>query len=131
MFNTHGTDDNNLQPVCDRTDSYVSFTPLAPDATSTARIGNALLSIATYAGGNWSSLLLLFVPFGVLAPVLGWGDSAVFVLNCIAVIPLADVLCRATDDVANFMGETLGALLNITMGNATELVILYVLSIET
>jgi Ca2+:H+ antiporter len=39
---------------------------------------------------------------------------------------LADVLCRATDDASSFLGETTGALLNITMGNATELAILYV-----
>ncbi|KAF1964996.1 Ca2+ transporter [Bimuria novae-zelandiae CBS 107.79] len=57
----------------------------------------------------------------------GYGDSAVFVLNCFAVIPLADVLCRATDDAASFLGETAGALLNVTMGNTTELAIFHAL----
>jgi Ca2+:H+ antiporter len=96
------------------------------DDTGASRFGNAFIFATNYTAKNWGRLMLVFVPFGVLAPILGWGDTAVFVLNCLAVIPLADVLCRATDDVAGFMGETLGALLNITMGNATELVILYV-----
>jgi Ca2+:H+ antiporter len=62
---------------------------------------------------NWNKLLLVFVPMGI-----------VFVLNCFAIVPLADVLCRATDDASRFLGDTTGALLNVTMGNTTELAIL-------
>lgn len=72
---------------------------------------------------NWSNILLAFVPIGIVAPHIGCNDSVVFILNCIAVVPLADVLCRATDEVSTYMGETAGALLNVTMGNATEVVI--------
>lgn len=67
--------------------------------------------------------MLVFVPVGIIAANTGCNDSVVFMLNCLAIIPLADVLCRATDDIAVFLGETTGALVNITMGNATELVI--------
>jgi len=66
------------------------------------------------------------VPFGVIAPRVGVSDFWGFVLNSLAIIALADVLCRATDNVASYLGETAGALLNVTMGNVTELVILYV-----
>lgn len=75
---------------------------------------------------NWSNILLVFVPAGVLAPHLGLGDSMVFVLNCLAIIPLADKLCWATDLISRYLGETTGALLNITMGNAAEMILLYV-----
>lgn len=92
-------------------------------ATNTTK---ALFSAGIWLARNWNNLLLVFVPIGILAPELGCGDSAIFVLNCFAIIPLADVLCRATDDASSFLGETTGALLNITMGNATELAILYV-----
>ncbi|KAF2451165.1 hypothetical protein P171DRAFT_346726, partial [Karstenula rhodostoma CBS 690.94] len=78
-------------------------------------------------GRNWNKLLLSFVPMGIIAPKLGCGDSVVFVLNCFAIVPLADVLCRATDDASNFLGDTTGALLNVTMGNATELAIFHAL----
>lgn len=67
--------------------------------------------------------MLVFVPIGLAAPYIGFNDSAVFVFNCFAIIPLAEVLCQATDSVASFMGETTGALVNVTMGNLTELVI--------
>lgn len=83
-------------------------------------------ALARYTAKSWSSILLVFVPLGVLAPYFGWGDSAIFVLNCIAVVPLADKLCWATDRVSLYLGETAGALLNITMGNAAELILLYV-----
>lgn len=67
--------------------------------------------------------MLVFAPAGIAAPYLGCNDSVVFVLNCFAIIALADVLCRATDEVASFLGETTGALVNVTMGNVTELAI--------
>ncbi|KAJ4314263.1 hypothetical protein N0V94_006532 [Neodidymelliopsis sp. IMI 364377] len=67
--------------------------------------------------------MLIFVPLGLIAPHIGCNDSAVFVLNCFAMLPLADMLCQATNSVASFMGETSGALVNVTMGNLTELVI--------
>jgi Ca2+:H+ antiporter len=71
----------------------------------------------------WSRIMLAFVPLGVAAPLIGFNDTLIFILNCLAVIPLADVLCQATDSVASTMGETIGALVNVTMGNLTELVI--------
>jgi Ca2+:H+ antiporter len=67
--------------------------------------------------------MLVLVPFALAAPYMGLDDSVVFVLTCLAIIPLADVLCQATDLVASHMGETTGALINVTMGNLTELVI--------
>lgn len=67
--------------------------------------------------------MLAFVPFGLAAPYMSLDDSAVFILNCLAIIPLADVLCQATDSVASYVGETTGALVNVTMGNLTELII--------
>lgn len=90
----------------------------------TASTVNALWSACKWLVQNWNNILLVFVPIGILAPELGCGDSTIFVLNCFAIIPLADVLCRATDDASSFLGETTGALLNITMGNVTELAIL-------
>lgn len=80
--------------------------------------------LVRYSAKNWSTILLVFVPAGVLAPRLGWSDSIVFVLNCLAVLALTDWLCEATDAVSSHLGDTAGALLNVTMGNATELVIL-------
>jgi Ca2+:H+ antiporter len=68
--------------------------------------------------------LLLFVP---VALILEYGDlgghSAVFVTAAIAMIPLAAILGRATEEVAIYTGPKIGALLNATLGNAAELII--------
>ena len=45
-------------------------------------------------------------------------------MNAIAIIPLSGLLSYATESVASTMGDTVGALMNVTFGNAVELVIL-------
>ncbi|KAG5913342.1 hypothetical protein E4U42_001270 [Claviceps africana] len=73
---------------------------------------------------SWINVLLVFVPIGiVVANVHGVHGGIVFAMNCIAVIPLAGLLSHATESVASKMGDSLGALLNVTFGNAVELII--------
>lgn len=77
--------------------------------------------VATY---SWLNVLLIFVPVGiVVANIHGVHGGIVFAMNCIAVIPLAGLLSHATESVASKMGDSLGALLNVTFGNAVELII--------
>ena len=47
----------------------------------------------------------------------------VFVLACIAIIPLAGLLGLATEKLATRTGEGIGGFLNATLGNAAELII--------
>lgn len=73
---------------------------------------------------SWFNVLLVFVPLGIiLANINGVNSGIVFAMNCIAVIPLAGLLSFATESVAIKMGDALGALLNVTFGNAVELII--------
>ncbi|KAL7943082.1 calcium/proton exchanger [Trichoderma barbatum] len=73
---------------------------------------------------SWFNVLLVFVPLGIiLANIKGVNSGVVFAMNCIAVIPLAGLLSFATESVALKMGDALGALLNVTFGNAVELII--------
>ncbi|KAF9160251.1 hypothetical protein DFQ26_005724 [Actinomortierella ambigua] len=69
------------------------------------------------------NVLLIFVPLGIIAEQLHWSDTVVFVLNFIAIIPLAKLLGYATEDIALRLGENLGALLNASFGNAVELIL--------
>lgn len=46
-----------------------------------------------------------------------------FLLSCAAMVPLATLLSEATEQLALRTGSTVGALLNVTFGNAGELVI--------
>ena len=68
--------------------------------------------------------LLVFVP-GVfvghtLAPD---AHTLLFGLSVLAIVPLAALLSHATESVAAKTGDTVGGLLNATLGNLTELVI--------
>lgn len=72
------------------------------------------------------NLLLVFVPVGIV--VAQFPDTLspglIFAMNAIAIIPLAGLLSHATESVARRLGDTIGALLNVTFGNAVELIIL-------
>jgi Ca2+:H+ antiporter len=68
--------------------------------------------------------LLVFVPILFVAEVLRPGaHTALFLLSILAIVPLAALLSIATESVAAKTGDTVGGLLNATLGNLTELVI--------
>jgi Ca2+:H+ antiporter len=67
---------------------------------------------------------------GIAIPIvliLHWthsgSNSLLFILSLLAIIPLAAFLSHATEGIAAKTGDTIGGLLNATMGNLTELVI--------
>jgi Ca2+:H+ antiporter len=63
---------------------------------------------------NW---LILASPVGIgLHFAKGINPLAVFVVNFIAIVPLAGILSFATEEIALRVGETLGGLLNATFG---------------
>lgn len=71
------------------------------------------------------NLLLVFVPIGIAVnEVPGMSPAIIFAMNAIAIVPLAGLLSFATETVARRLGDSLGALLNVTFGNAVELIIL-------
>ena len=76
---------------------------------------------------RWLNILLIFVPVGIAVQAAGVNPTIVFAMNAIAIIPLAGLLSYATESVASELGDTIGALMNVTFGNAVELIILYVL----
>ena len=73
---------------------------------------------------SWTNVLLVFVPVGIAVQVAGVDKNIVFAMNAIAIVPLAGLLSHATESVASDMGDTIGALMNVTFGNAVELIIL-------
>ncbi|KAG0345595.1 hypothetical protein BG004_003513 [Podila humilis] len=68
------------------------------------------------------NILLIFIPLGIISEALHWPEVATFILNFIAIIPLAKLLGYATEEIALRLGENLGALLNASFGNAVELI---------
>ena len=49
--------------------------------------------------------------------------TALFICACLAIIPLAGWMGKATEHLANHLGQGIGGLLNATFGNAAELII--------
>jgi Ca2+:H+ antiporter len=69
--------------------------------------------------------LLVFVPVAAamrFVPGLE-NPTALFVVSCLAIIPLAGWMGRATEHLAEHLGQGVGGLLNATFGNAAELII--------
>src|SRR6059058_2383943 len=68
--------------------------------------------------------LLALTPFVLLARyVLHFGETALFVLSALALIPLAWLIGEATEHAAEHTGPGVGAFLNASFGNAPELII--------
>src|SRR5918993_1205221 len=71
---------------------------------------------------NW---LLVFVPIAIalrFVPALH-NPTALFIVSCIAIIPLAGWMGRATEHLAEHLGQGVGGVFNATFGNAAELII--------
>ena len=70
---------------------------------------------------NW---LLLFVPITIgLEFIAPERYMFIFAASSLAILPLAAWMGRATEQLAERMGEGVGGLLNATFGNAAELII--------
>jgi Ca2+:H+ antiporter len=69
--------------------------------------------------------LLVFVPVAFLiAYVPAWrNETVLFICAGLAIVPLAGVMGRATEHLAEHLGQGVGGLLNATFGNAAELII--------
>ncbi len=65
---------------------------------------------------SWINVLLIFVPIGIAVNFANVPKVGVFVINFIAIIPLAAMLSYATEEIALRTGETIGGLLNATFG---------------
>jgi Ca2+:H+ antiporter len=73
---------------------------------------------------HWLLVLLLFVPLAFAMEYVVHADALwVFLASSAAIIPLAAIMGRATEQLAERLGEGVGGLLNATFGNAAELII--------
>jgi Ca2+:H+ antiporter len=71
----------------------------------------------------WSLILLLAVPASVILNMQHASPLLIFVTACVGVLPLAGLMGKATEQIAERTGPTIGGLLNATFGNAAELII--------
>ena len=77
-------------------------------------------------GGLWKAplnWLLLALPVAAGLHLFHAGELWVFLASGVAIIPLAGLMGRATENLAETLGAGIGGLLNATFGNAAELII--------
>ncbi|KDN41874.1 calcium/proton exchanger [Tilletiaria anomala UBC 951] len=106
-----------------------SFTLLLTPEHRLAPAPTTLRSIRNIICYSWLNMLLIFIPiswalhFGLENSTVANKDVIVFVTAFFAIIPLAQMLSLGTEEIALRVGETLGGLMNATLGNAVELIV--------
>lgn len=69
------------------------------------------------------NLLLVFVPIAYILEWTGVSAMWVFAASAVAIIPLAGLMGKSTEMLAERLGPGIGGLMNASFGNAAELII--------
>src|SRR6266540_878052 len=81
------------------------------------------LDASFFFGHGWPYLLVPFIPIAIALDVAGASDALVFGASALGIVPTAALMGRATEELANRSGPGIGGLLNVTFGNAPEIII--------
>src|SRR5215213_6199809 len=76
-------------------------------------------------GDGWPYLLVPFIPIAIVLELAHATATLVFVASALGVIPTAALMGRATEELAARSGPGIGGFLNVTFGNAPELIIAF------
>jgi Ca2+:H+ antiporter len=76
-------------------------------------------------GAGWPYLLVPFIPIAIALDLAHASASVIFIASALGVIPTAALMGRATEELAARSGPGIGGLLNVTFGNAPELIIAF------
>jgi len=72
---------------------------------------------------GWPYLLVPFIPLAVVLEIMHVSPTVIFIVAAAGIIPTAALMGRATEELADKAGPGIGGLLNVTFGNAPELII--------
>jgi Ca2+:H+ antiporter len=76
-------------------------------------------------GSGWPYLLVPFIPIAVALELSHAEATLIFAAAAAGVIPTAALMGRATEELAHRSGPGIGGFLNVTFGNAPELIIAF------
>ena len=76
-------------------------------------------------GSGWPYLLVPFIPVAIALELAHASATLIFVASALGVIPTAALMGRATEELAARSGPGIGGFLNVTFGNAPELIIAF------
>jgi Ca2+:H+ antiporter len=72
---------------------------------------------------GWPYLLVPLIPIAVVLELTHASATVIFAASAIGIIPTAALMGRATEELAAKSGPGIGGILNVTFGNAPELII--------
>jgi Ca2+:H+ antiporter len=78
-----------------------------------------------FSGDGWPYFLVPFIPIAIALDVAGAGAGLIFFSSAAGVIPTAALMGRSTEELAARSGPGIGGLLNVTFGNAPEIIIAF------
>jgi Ca2+:H+ antiporter len=78
-----------------------------------------------FSGSGWPYLLVPFIPIAILLELSHAEAAIIFGAAAAGVVPTAALMGRATEELAHRSGPGIGGLLNVTFGNAPELIIAF------
>jgi Ca2+:H+ antiporter len=76
-------------------------------------------------GTGWPYLLVPFIAIAIVLEFSHASASLIFITSALGVIPTAALMGRATEELAARSGPGIGGFLNVTFGNAPELIIAF------
>jgi Ca2+:H+ antiporter len=76
-------------------------------------------------GDGWPYLLVPFIPIAIVLDLAGASAGLIFFSSAAGVIPTAALMGRSTEELAARSGPGIGGLLNVTFGNAPEIIIAF------
>jgi Ca2+:H+ antiporter len=74
-------------------------------------------------GEGWPYLLVPFIPIAIALELGHASASVIFICSALGVIPTAALMGQATEQLAARSGPGIGGFLNVTFGNAPEIII--------
>ena len=93
--------------------------------TAAAPDGGFNLRRFLLSGSGWPYLLVPFIPIAIVLELAHAEATLIFITSALGVIPRAALMGRATEELAARSGPGIGGFLNVTFGNAPELIIAF------
>jgi Ca2+:H+ antiporter len=78
-----------------------------------------------FSSEGWPYVLVPFIPLAIVLELTHASPTIIFATSAAGVIPTAALMGRATEELAARSGPGIGGFLNVTFGNAPELIIAF------
>ncbi|KAH6712991.1 hypothetical protein BKA61DRAFT_520003 [Leptodontidium sp. MPI-SDFR-AT-0119] len=82
---------------------------------------SALVTLFGLLATSYLHVLLIFLPFAILATLLHWNPMTQLVFGCLSIIPLSSLTDSVTYEISLRCGQTVGGLLSAILASTVEI----------